>query len=140
MAERRIATELLTDLSLFADLSSAQLEGAAHAFDEETFGAGDRILRQGFTGSGFYIVLEGELAVYIDGEDRRRLTRGEYFGEISVLLDEPPSGDVVAKSDCRCLTLAAPDLPEFLLAYPQVTYRLLQAEARRLKAADQWRS
>lgn len=139
MAEDPVATEILTDLSLFADLSGPQLEAAAHAFDEETFGAGERILRQGFTGAGFYVVLEGELGVYIDGRERRRLTRGEYFGEISVLLDEPPTGDVVAKTDCRCLTLGSPDLQPFLLSFPSVAYRLLQAQSRRLKA-DQWRS
>lgn len=140
MAEEQVATELLTGLSLFADLSGPQLEAAAHAFEEETFGAGERILRQGFTGTGFYVVLEGELGVYIDGEERRHLTRGEYFGEISALLDEPPSGDVVAKTPCRCLSLGAPELPGFLMSFPSVAYRLLQAEARRLKAADRWRN
>lgn len=140
MVENVVATDLLRDLALFADLSAPQLEAAAHAFDEETFGAGERILRQGFTGTGFYVVLEGEVAVYIDGRERSRLTRGEYFGEISVLLDEPPSGDVVARTDCRCLALAAPDLKPFLHGFPSVAIRLLQAEARRLKAGDQWRS
>ena len=140
MAEDQVATELLTGLSLFADLSGPQLEAAAHAFEEETFGAGERILRQGFSGTGFYVVLDGELGVYINGEERRNLTRGEYFGEISALLDEPPTGDVVAKTACRCLALGAPELPAFLMSFPSVAYRLLQAEARRLKAADQWRN
>lgn len=125
---------------MFADLSAAESEAVLHLFDEVTFGAGDRVLRQGFTGNGFYIVLSGELAVHINGEERRRLTRGEYFGEISALLGEPPTADVIAVTDCRCLSIGAPELPQFLLSFPSVTYRLLQAEARRLKAADAWRS
>jgi CRP-like cAMP-binding protein len=140
VTEEGVGTRLLTDLALFADLSAPQLEAAAHAFDEEAFGPGERILRQGFTGTGFYVVVEGELAVYIDGRERARLTRGEYFGEISVLLNEPPTGDVVAQTPCRCLTLGAPELKPFLHSFPTVAYRLLQAEARRVKAADRWRS
>jgi CRP-like cAMP-binding protein len=140
VAEDRVAAELLAGLSLFADLSQPEIEAASHALEEQTFSAGERILRQGFSGSGFYIVVEGELDVKINGEDRGRLTRGEFFGEISALLDEPPTGDVTARNDCRCLSLAAAELPEFLRSFPSVAYRLLQAEARRLKAADQWRS
>lgn len=139
MAEQRVATELLAGLSLFTDLSGPQLEAAAHTFGEETFSAGERILRQGFTGSGFYVVVDGEVMVYIDGQERSRLTRGEYFGEISALLDEPPTADVVAVTDCRCLSLGAPELPAFLQSFPPVAYRLLQAEARRVKAGDRWR-
>jgi CRP-like cAMP-binding protein len=139
VVENAVATELLSGLSLFADLSGPQLEAAAHAFGEETFGPGERILRQGFSGTGFYVVLEGDLVVLINGEERSRLTRGDYFGEISALLDEPPSGDVVAQTESRCLSLAASELAGFLQAYPAVAYRLLQAEARRLKASDQWR-
>ena len=138
MTEQRVATELLSGLSLFSDLSAPQLEAAAHTFDEETFGAGERILRQGFTGTGFYVLVEGEASVHIDGQERGRLTRGEYFGEISALLDEPPTADVVAETDCRCLSLGAQDLQHFLRSFPAVSYRLLQAEARRLKARDQW--
>lgn len=139
MDEEAVPADVLTDLSLFADLSGPQLDAVTHAFDEQTFSAGERILRQGFTGSGFYIVLQGELAVYINGTERRRLTRGDYFGEISALLDEPPSADVIATTDCRCLSLGAPELPEFLQSFPSVAYRLLQAEARRLKAVDEGR-
>lgn len=140
MAEDRVATELLTGLSLFADLTAPEIEAAAHALEEQTFSAGERVLRQGFSGTGFYIVVEGELDVRINGEDRGRLTRGEYFGEISALLSEPPTGDVIARTECRCLSLPAAELPGFLRSFPSVAYRLLQAEARRLKAADQWRN
>lgn len=140
MAEDHVATDLLAGLSLFADLPAPGIEAASHALDEQTFGAGERVLRQGFTGSGLYIVVEGELEVLINGEDRGRLSRGDFFGEISALLDEPPSGDVIARTDCRCLTLASSELPGFLRSFPSVAYRLLQAEARRLKAVDEWRS
>lgn len=132
--------DTIAGLALFSDLSRPQLEAVAHTFEEEWLDEGQRILRQGFTGAGFYLILEGEAAVRIDGEERGKLSRGDFFGEISILLGEPPTADVVALSQLRCLVLAGPKVMEFLTTYPNVMFRILQAEARRLRSSIQWRS
>ncbi|MEP7159435.1 MAG: cyclic nucleotide-binding domain-containing protein, partial [Chloroflexota bacterium] len=82
--------DMLGGLSLFADLSRPQLEQVAHKMTEEAYPVGQRILRQGFTGTGFYVILDGEVAVKIDGEERAKLGKGDFFGEMSILLGEPP--------------------------------------------------
>jgi len=136
----RDIVDVLASLTLFGDLSRPQLEAVAHTFDEEWFSEGQRILRQGFTGTGFYVILEGEAAVRIDGVDRATLGKGDFFGEISILLGEPPVADIVALRPLRCLVLGGPDTEPFLNSYPRVMYRMLQAQARRLRNASQWRS
>jgi CRP-like cAMP-binding protein len=128
----------LSRLALFSDLSSPELTGIAHAYEEEVFAEGARILRQGLTGSGLYVVLDGEASVVIDGEERARLGRGEFFGEVSVLLGEPPTADVVAATPLRCLVVPEPQTRDFLLSHPQVGFRMLQAEARRLSNTLKW--
>jgi CRP-like cAMP-binding protein len=130
----------MAGLALFADLSRPELEGVAHTFEERYFAPGERILRQGLSGSGFYIIVDGEAAVQRDGREVRKLSRGEFFGEISVLLDEPPIADIVALGPLRCAVIGGPQLREFLIAYPKVTYRMLRAEAAKLRDATQWRS
>lgn len=140
MTNQNNVTDALAGLALFSDLSRPQLEAVAHTFEEEWVEQGQRILRQGFTGSGFYIILEGEAAVRIDGQDRTKLGRGEFFGELSILLGEPPSADIVALSPLKCLVLAGPRVQEFLMGTPSVMFRMLQAEARRLRAANQWQN
>lgn len=133
-------TDILSGLALFADLTRPELDAVDHIFEEEWFTEGQRILRQGFAGSGFYLILEGEAAVQIDGEDRARLRRGDFFGEVSALLGEPPTADVVALGPLRCVVLGGPALEQFLISHPKVMLRMLQAQARRLRAANQWRS
>jgi CRP-like cAMP-binding protein len=132
--------EILTSFSLFADLSRADLEAVSHTFEEESFAEGQRILRQGFGGTGFYVILEGEAAVVIDGQERSRLARGDFFGEISILLDEPPSADITALAPLLCIVLPRDQLTQWLVAKPMVALRMLQAEVRRLRAASRWRS
>lgn len=131
------AVALLSSLSLFADLGGPQLEGISHIFEETTFAPGQRILRQGISGSNFYVVVDGEASVRIDGEDRASIGRGDFFGEMSLLLAVPPTADVVARTPLRCLVLAGPELHPFLAKHPTVMYRLLVGMARRLRAANQ---
>jgi CRP/FNR family cyclic AMP-dependent transcriptional regulator len=131
--------EALARLSLFADLPHPQLEVLAHTFSEEVFSEGQRVIRQDMPGSGFYVILEGEASVVIDGDERARLSRGDFFGEISILTDEPPTADVVAVTMLRCLAIPDNELRAFMLGQPAVMYRMLQIEARRLRAANVWR-
>ena len=132
--------DVLAGLSLFADLSRPQLEAVAHTFEEELFPEGQRVIRQGFAGTGFFVILEGDVSVRVDGEERATLSRGDYFGEVSVLLAAPPIADIVATRPLRCLVLAGGDLEPFLVQFPRVMYRMLQTQARRLQNATQWRS
>jgi CRP/FNR family cyclic AMP-dependent transcriptional regulator len=140
MAAGEDVIDILASLALFSDLSRAQLDTVVHTMDEEWFTEGQRILRQGFSGTGFYVILDGEAVVSIDGQDRVRLSRGDFIGEISILLDEPPVADVIALRPLHCLVLPRTELSDWLTAMPSVAVRMLQAEARRLRAANRWRS
>jgi CRP-like cAMP-binding protein len=131
--------ETLGQLALFADLTPSQLEAIAHSNDEDVFAEGERVLRRGLSGGNFYVILEGEAAVEIDGAERLRLGRGEFFGEISALTGDAPSADVVASTLLRCLVIPAAELENLLLERPQLMLRLLRMEARRLRGTVEWR-
>src|SRR3972149_6281320 len=98
----------LSDLALFADLARPELAGVAHTLEEEGDADGPRIPREGLSGTGFYILLEGEVAVRIEGQERARLRRGAFFGEAAILLGEPPGADVVAAGGVRAVPAAGP--------------------------------
>ena len=140
MVGREELVDAIAGFTLFADLNDPQLAGIVHTFEETMFAEGERILRQGLTGSGFYVILDGEAAVVIDGTERARLARGDFFGEVSIILGESPIADVVALRPLRCLVLAGPRVETFLVNHPRVMYRMLQVQARRLRAANRWRS
>ena len=140
MATREEIADILAGFALFGDLQTPQLLGVAGLFEEVVFPHGERILRQGLTGSGFYVILEGSADVIVDGTQRATLHRGDFFGEVSILLGEPPTADVVATSPLRCIVIAGPAVEAFLVAYPRIMFRMLQAQARRLRNANRWRS
>ncbi len=135
MATQEEVVDTLASLAIFADLTRPELEHIAHELDEQYFPQDQRVLRQGLSGSAFHIVLEGEAAAVASGERVNTLARGDFFGEISLLLGEPPTADVVAIRPLRCLVLAGDRLEAFLVEHPRVAFRILQAEARKLRNA-----
>lgn len=140
MASREELVDTIASFALFADLPDPKLEAVVHVFEETMFAQGEKVLRQGLTGSGFYVILDGEAAVVVDGTERARLGRGDFFGEISIILGESPIADIVATRPLSCLVLAGPRVEGFLVDNPRVMWRMLQAQARRLRAANRWRS
>jgi CRP/FNR family cyclic AMP-dependent transcriptional regulator len=77
----------LADVAMF-------LEGCA-ALPLEVYQPGDVILRKGETAGKVFILKEGAVEV-VDGEERIALASepGAVFGELGVLLDQPPMADV----------------------------------------------
>ena len=138
MANSDEIVDQISSFALFADLQTPQLQRVAHTFEERWYAEGERVLRQGLTGSAFHVILEGEAVVVIDGEERSRLGRGDYFGEISALTGGVPVADIRAETLLRCLSLPGPQLEPFLLEHPTVMLRMLQAEARRLRDSNRW--
>lgn len=132
--------DILAGFALFSDLTTPELETVAQTFAETRFSADQRVIRQGLTGSGFYVILDGTASIRVDGKDRATLRPGDYFGEISCLLGEPPVSDIVAQRALRCLTLPCEQLEEFLVAHPRVLFRLMQGEARKVRNTTRWLS
>jgi len=138
--QRSELTDTLAGISLFADVGTAELNAIAHIVEERRYAEGERILRQGISGSAFYIILDGEAAIRVSGKDYGTLGRGEFFGEISALLGDPPVADIVALRTLRCAIIAGPDIEGFMLSHPTVLYRMLKSEARKLQGATSWRT
>jgi CRP/FNR family cyclic AMP-dependent transcriptional regulator len=134
-----IDPQSLARLALFADLDTARLEAVAQLFDEESFAGGARVLREGISGSAFYVITDGRAEIRIGGETRTTLGAGEFFGEVSVLTGEAPIADVVAVGDeLRCAVLDGPQVRPFLLDHPAIAVRMLESVSRRLRNASLW--
>src|ERR1043165_1433680 len=103
MANGEDLVETLRRFNLFADLDRAQLEAIADPDSERSFAAGERILRRGMSGSGFYVILDGEAAVTLGDQQLNVLRSGDFFGEISTLLGEPLTADITATTPLRGL-------------------------------------
>jgi CRP-like cAMP-binding protein len=133
-----IDRETLARVTLFADLDGPRLEEIAHTLDEERFPSGSGVVHRGLANGAFYIILEGAASVLVDGRERAVLKPGDFFGETSILLGDVAIADVVAAGELRCAVAAAGELRPLLHRFPSVAIRMLEAGARRLRAANEW--
>ncbi len=105
--------ELLRANPIFAPLPGPTLEQLAGALEEVRAPAGEEIVRQGEPGDRFYLIKEGTLDVYIDGNLVQSLDHGDSFGEIALLRDVPRTATVTARTEAALYAL---DRRHFLAA------------------------
>lgn len=133
--------ETLKEVPLFQELSAEELARVAEAARERTYPRGSVILFEDDPGDALFVVLAGQVKVVLIGEDGREvilsvLTDGDFFGEMSLIDDEPRSAHVIAMDDARLLVLRREDFHQALDEHPRIALGLLRALSRRLRRAD----
>ena len=131
-------SDQLRRFPLFADLSGPDIEAIAGELETRSAVEDEVVLGCGRLGAGCGFILAGQASVRVHGEERTRLGPGDVFGEISTLLEEPAAADVVALGPLRYAVLPSARFKDVLTRHPAFTYRLLQAEVRRLRSPEQW--
>jgi CRP/FNR family transcriptional regulator, cyclic AMP receptor protein len=129
---------VLAELPLFSDLADAEVESVRAAMRRRRSTKGSLIHASGAMGGDFYIIESGRVAIQLPSEHGQALTLrllgpGDFFGEISLLDDEPWYGDATAFDDCQLLLLAKRDFLAVLDRYPSVSRRLLTIICKRLR-------
>jgi CRP/FNR family transcriptional regulator, cyclic AMP receptor protein len=130
------APDLLRKVNLFSGLDERELENLADEFNERRFSAGDKIALEGEGGLMFFVVDSGEASVEVHGEEVGRLGPGDAFGEIALIDRRPRTATVTALSDLRTYGLPVFVFRPYVEARPQVAWKLLEAMADRLAAAE----
>jgi len=99
---------LLERSQLFCDIDLASIEHLLDACPETLLAAGDTLLQQGAQNTTLYLVLAGQLRVYLSGPDlpeHTQLNPGECVGEMSVIDGRRASALVMAAQDTRLLVI-----------------------------------
>ena len=133
---------LLKELNVFKNLSPEALKHLAQHVQEEHYNRGTYIIQQGELGDSMYILVDGEVEVSKkdkeDGEQRVfrfNMGAGEIFGEMALLIGEPRTANVIALSDCYCLTLRKETLERTIKEYPEIARILTAIVGERLVRA-----
>ena len=134
----------LQAVPLFADLSRPRSQKRlADSMKERSFAPGDEVVAEGKSGVVFFVLFEGSARVSQGGEDRGRLTTGDYFGEMALIDGDLRLASVHAEEDLRCATLDAMELSPVRQGSPRrgvgAAHRDGQAGARSPGAAGRHR-
>ncbi len=126
---------LLAKVPLFSSLDKRHLKTIARSGVERSFAAGQSIVKQGDEGVGFYLVLEGQVAVPRANQVLAPIGPGQFFGEMALFDKQPRTADVVAKVPSHCLVLSSWEFWGSVSSQPEVLRELMQVVVRRLRAS-----
>ena len=117
----------LKRVPIFSELSQRQLRRLNRSFKERTFRPGTAIVREGqMSGVDFFVIVEGEASVTVDGREVGRLRAGDHFGELALIGERERLSTVTAVTPMRCLVMASWHFRKFVNSNPDVSWKLLQ--------------
>jgi len=132
----------LESSQLFGQLPPAELKQLQQVTREQSFPAGGEIFKEGDPGDGVFVVKSGQIqisAVIGTGERRvfSRLGPGDFFGELSVLDQQPRSACATAETDVVLWFVPREEMICLLIRSASLSMTLLQAISRRLREFNQ---
>ena len=132
---------MLSQVPLFGNLDSTELENLADLVDQIEVKAGDIIFHEHDTGDALYVVEAGAVRIWVRDEDVQEVTLselkpGDFFGELAVLDSGERSANASAVVDSTLHRLSREDFHGFLLKYPHAGIDVIREVAARLRATN----
>lgn len=132
----------LKKVPLFAQMSLEQLEIISRVVSELSFYNGEVIFRETEMGDKLYVIVEGKVRVVKNHRASSEVTLAtlgvtDYFGEMSVLDNEPRSASIVVAEDARLLSISGEKLRDIVQQKPEIAFEIFKVLSSRLRRADQ---
>lgn len=126
---------VLDSLPLFSALTRAEHQQLAKQLQPRPYAPGSLIARQGETGDCLFILVRGQVDVWLEGENTRHLLAVlkpmQIMGEMSVLTGEPRSATLSAHGDVECYALSKDAFQTMLQNRPELADSFAQLLAER---------
>jgi CRP-like cAMP-binding protein len=126
-------SEALSRVPLFSRCSRKELEFLASRTDEVALAANYTLIKEGSPSDSFYVLLEGEATVNVDGKSRPPLRAGDFFGEISMLDRGHATATVVTSTPVRAMVMSHAQFREAIKSSDPLLSTVIAAMADRLR-------
>jgi len=103
---------------------------------ERKFEAGTTIIKEGETGVGFYLIIDGKAEVRKKKKVLSTLSSGDVFGEMSLIDNQPRSADVVALTPTTTFTLSSWAFAGVVTGDPEIALGMMKVIVGRLRTTD----
>ena len=136
-----ISVDLFREVSLFADLEDADLESLIAVATRRKFPKDSVIFFEHDPGESLFVILSGRVKVTILSDDGREiilsvLGEKDFFGEMSLLDNEPRSATAIAMEDTEVVILHQREFLSIVERRPRILVLLLAVLSSRLRNTD----
>jgi CRP-like cAMP-binding protein len=120
----------------FQDLSRKELVQLARMTEDLEVDEGKVLTREGQSGREFFVIVDGEVSVTKNDTEVRKLSDGDFFGEIALLEDRPRTATVTAATPVRFFVLTRQSFRSLLERQPELEEKVMQALEERVRATQ----
>jgi CRP/FNR family cyclic AMP-dependent transcriptional regulator len=128
----------LRSIPYFSFISDECLLSLSSHATVKTFPRHSIILNEGDPAGPLYIILSGKVKAYLSNEEGKEVTlseqcAGSYFGELSLLDDEPRSASICAQEKTTCGIITKSDFKSWLMQNPDVVSGVIKGLTQRIR-------
>jgi CRP/FNR family transcriptional regulator len=134
--------DTLARVDLFSSLDKKDLQLLSKSLQERKYSPGTVLIKQGDTGVGLYIIINGHVKTTLaKNPDRAEVDLGTYgpgnvLGEMALLDDLPRSATVTAVDDVAALLLPVWEFRTTIRSHPEIALKLLAVLSKRLRKIE----
>jgi len=111
------------------------LSQIAQIAEEVGVDRGTRVFEEGEPGDSLYLIVRGSVRVHKGEREVAVLGKGECFGEMAILDNEPRSASITALEDVQLLRIWSDDFYEMLADRVEIARGIFKVLTRRLRQA-----
>jgi CRP-like cAMP-binding protein len=127
---------MIGSVPFFSSLSAKGRKKLLAQGKQISYKAGSTIVAEGTTGVGFFLILEGKAEVRKKGKVLATLSKGQFFGEMSLIDDMPRSADVIALQPTTCWAITSWSFASLIKIQPEIALDMLKEIVKRLRVAQ----
>lgn len=133
--------ELFRQVPLFADLEEQDIKSLTSMLTRRRYPKDSVIFFEHDPGDSLYLIVSGRVRVTILADDGREIVlavlgEGDFFGEMSLLDNEPRSATAIAMEDTEVLIIHQKEFFSIVEKRPPILIKLLSVISSRLRKAN----
>ena len=136
MSRRDAYIEHLARVPVFSACSRDELRKLARRTTDIPIAPGHVLVKEGERGLEFFVIVNGRAKVTRAGRKVGELGPGDFFGELSLLIDARRNATVTALTPMEAIVLSRREFDDALAEAPRMTRRIMSGMARRLADLD----
>ena len=133
--------DFLSNVSIFSELSEADLTSIEKLFTTRKYPKGSMIILEEEFGDTVFLVVKGTIKITRVNDEGKEVILSlmgmyEIFGEMSVIDGEARSANALAQEDCELITIKSNDFLNLLKNNFKISYALMSELAKRIRKSD----
>jgi CRP-like cAMP-binding protein len=106
LEEVRNLYAILRKIDFLSAVTVEDIDSVIEKFTKMAYPAGKKVIKEGDTGLGLYIIKAGRCSVYVkkslfNKKSLAEISAGDFFGEMSLVFNNPVSATVEALENCE---------------------------------------